>query len=267
MQFLLISILVCLLLIAHLSNAVMPLNNAEYRRKSKDARLLAHRRLIEKQCELYPGPDIWFLTTNKKGLIVKATQNCVGHIYHEEYTGMIDIDIYIKHLGKKYSGGVVNGLPSGEGKLSDESYTEVGIFTNGILNGYGEKYHKASGKLIYKGDFVMGIYHGQGIYYRSSVLSNTFSYQGSFENGALNGNGEIFINNELLYKGNFVRDVYHGQGTYFYPNGDKYEGSFRNGLRDGPGAMYYKDGTVVTGTWDRSFYSSGDYKGWYGYMV
>lgn len=215
MQFLLISILLCFLLITHLSDGHRMGKGGGRRRsrRRRAARRLAARLFIEEECKLHPKPDQWSLTTSQKGLIVNATQTCVGYITHVPYSG--NTTIYIKHSKTTYSGGIVNGLYSGEGNFTYNGYSDVGTFIN----------------------------------------------------GAFTGKGERFIYGKLLYKGDFVKGFYHGEGTYFYPNEDRHEGSFKYGLRDGHGAMYYKDGTVVTGTWDKSFYYSGDYKGWYWYMV
>jgi hypothetical protein len=214
MQFLLISILLCFLLVAHLSDARFPMGGSRRRnRRRRAARRLAARLRKEEQCKLHPEPDRFFLTFNEKGLIVNATQTCVGDITHVFYTG--HADVYDKHRQTIYSGGVVNGLYSGEGNLTYGSYSDVGTFAG----------------------------------------------------GALNGKGERFIYNHLLYKGDFVKGVYHGEGRYFYLNGDRHEGSFKNGLRHGHGTMHYKNGKTVTGTWDKSFYSKGNYMGWYWYLV
>jgi hypothetical protein len=182
-------------------------------RRRRAVRRLVARLAKEEQCKLHPEPNRFFLTFNEKGLIVNATQTCVGDITHVLYTG--HADVYNKHHQTSYSGGVVNGLYSGEGNSTYSSYSDVGTFTE----------------------------------------------------GALNGTGERFVNGKLLYKGDFVKGVYHGEGTYVYLNGDRYEGSFKDGLRHGRGTRYFNDGTTVTGTWDRSFYSRGDYKGWYSYLI
>ena len=213
MQFFLISILLCFLLIAHLSDARFPMGGARRRRRRAACRRATARLLKETECKLRPKPDQWSLTTNQHGWIVNATQNCVGDITHELYSG--NTTIYNKHSLTTYSGGVVNGLYSGEGKATYVGYSDVGVFAKGTLN----------------------------------------------------GNGERFIYDKLLYKGDFVNGVFHGKGTYMYLNGDMYDGEFKDGLRHGPGTMYYKDGTTVIGTWSKSFYSSGNYTGWYWYLV
>eukprot|EP00351_Strombidinopsis_sp_SopsisLIS2011_P003104 CAMPEP_0116871248 /NCGR_PEP_ID=MMETSP0463-20121206/1504_1 /TAXON_ID=181622 /ORGANISM="Strombidinopsis sp, Strain SopsisLIS2011" /LENGTH=61 /DNA_ID=CAMNT_0004509291 /DNA_START=827 /DNA_END=1012 /DNA_ORIENTATION=- len=53
-------------------------------------------------------------------------------------------------------------------------------------------------KYIYKGDMLANVFHGQG----NLTKSSGDSYQGEFENGKFNGEGEyLWVNKRLKYKG------------------------------------------------------------------
>jgi hypothetical protein len=72
----------------------------------------------------------------------------------------------------------------------------------------------------YVGDFVDGLYEGEGAY--------TYS----------DGEG---------YVGTFLNGKFDGQGTYSYVNGDKYVGEFKLGEKSGRGVYTRADGSVERG--------------------
>ena len=85
---------------------------------------------------------------------------------------------------------------------------------NGKSHGKGKIYNK-NGNIIYDGDFVNGLFEGDG----------KFIYE----------NGEYYI-------GQWLNGKKHGKGKYIWENGNYYIGQFLNGKRHGKGKIYYKNG-------------------------
>ena len=80
----------------------------------------------------------------------------------------------VNFAGGLYVGGLKNGKPEGQGKLTTSNGEYIGQFTEGYLTGMGvEEYTDGS---RYQGQFVKGVREGEGLI----TLKNGESYQGSF---------------------------------------------------------------------------------------
>lgn len=108
-----------------------------------------------------------------------------------------------------YSGKAIGGVPEGEGSyiVKDEkgetllSYT--GVFSGGKISGKGE------------------------LSFENTVMS------GSFENGLLNGNGALKLDEVLRYSGGFVNGKKSGEGKLYTQTRELiYEGSFSEDMID-----------------------------------
>ena len=110
-------------------------------------------------------------------------------------------------------------------------------------NGTGTQYDE-TGKIMYTGAFVDGIYEGKGILYNES---GSVKYEGNFSNGKFNGNGKLYYaNGTLQYDGNFVDNTFDGNGKLYKEDGTMlYEGTFSNNNYHGNGKLYAENGRLL----------------------
>lgn len=122
----------------------------------------------------------------------------------------------------------------------------------------------------YKGEWLAGQMHGQGIY----IMADGEVYEGEFINGRRDGKGKVKMSDGAEYEGLWKDNKYHGEGKYISPKGNIYEGVWRYGqLREGRltneswvyegeidamspsgvGRTVYNDGTVYSGHWYRGY--------------
>jgi hypothetical protein len=82
----------------------------------------------------------------------------------------------------------------------------------------------------YKGEWLAGQMHGQGIY----IMADGEVYEGEFINGRRDGKGKVKMSDGAEYEGLWKDSKYHGEGKYISPKGNIYEGVWRYGqLREG----------------------------------
>lgn len=149
-----------------------------------------------------------------------------------------------------------------------------GNFENGKLNGYGTWYFANGEK--YVGMFYQNYCHGRGIHYKNdgSKIIGVWE-RGSYIGTLLNKNGEegcikgdcdmgsgvyIFKDGKAKYEGSFENGAPNGEGICHYSEGNWYEGSWVNGKFNGVGAMYMLDGNVVSGIWQEGVYQGANYQ-------
>jgi eukaryotic-like serine/threonine-protein kinase len=99
-----------------------------------------------------------------------------------------------------YEGDLVNGKPSGKGKVAAKTYYCMGDFLNGELNGRG-----------------------------FCKYTNGDRYEGEFRNDKFNGKGMIKYANGDRYEGEFRDDNLDGKGIFIRKNGDREEGIWKRG--------------------------------------
>jgi serine/threonine protein kinase len=100
----------------------------------------------------------------------------------------------------EYEGDLVNGKPSGKGKVAAKTYYCVGDFFKGELNGRG-----------------------------FCNYANGDRYEGEFRNDKFNGKGIIKYASGDRYEGEFRNDNLNGKGILIHKNGDRTEGIWKDG--------------------------------------
>lgn len=107
-----------------------------------------------------------------------------------------------------------------------------------LMNGFAWKESRSG----YHGEFKNDtIFQGHGIYF----FDDGGYYKGNWENGMMNGQGELLIADTEKYVGEFLDGEYHGNGTLFYKDGGKYVGEWKEGLRNGQAKIYYPPGSEI----------------------
>eukprot|EP00026_Physarum_polycephalum_P008738 Phypoly_transcript_08838.p1 GENE.Phypoly_transcript_08838~~Phypoly_transcript_08838.p1 ORF type:complete len:390 (+),score=67.32 Phypoly_transcript_08838:282-1451(+) len=97
--------------------------------------------------------------------------------------------------------------------------------------GKGTLIHKASGSLVYKGDFDYGFRHGVGI---APIYAPDGTYQG-------------------LYRGEWKFSMRHGMGEMTYPDGAKFQGEWDHDRKNGAGIDFMASGGRYFGFWRQDF--------------
>lgn len=156
-----------------------------------------------------------------------------------------------------YEGGVVDGLMSGQGKLSwSNGVVYTGEFKNGLLNGYG-KFTYPSG-IVHEGQFVNGLAEGEG----KIIFENGAIYEGQFKADREDGRGRFIYSNGDIYEGDFRAGSMEGKGKWIIPGSHTYVGDVKaGGIMHGQGQINYENGNEYTGNFDNGLFSGqGIYK-------
>nr|MBA2728002.1 hypothetical protein [Parachlamydiaceae bacterium] len=149
----------------------------------------------------------------------------------------------------KYQNGIVyigkfeDARPNGPGKLIQNGSIYEGQFINGLIYGPGTQTDQ-TGKLIYKGDYIFGARHGQGLRF----FDNGDVYTGQFQAHEMTGQGKITFQNGFYCIGTFLNGKLHGNGTDHAPNGKIiYDGEHKLGKCHGQGKYYLDNGDIIKG--------------------
>lgn len=135
----------------------------------------------------------------------------------------------------------------------------------GVLNGRGKRFCGKEGDSIAEGEFDEGLLNGQG----QVTSSQGDLYIGVFEKGdlkvgeiiLLNGKIEKQINRrsiieysgKMTFQGSFKNNELHGQGNIKFSNGDVWHGEFREGELEGKGWIIFRNGHWYTEKWEGEF--------------
>jgi len=177
-------------------------------------------------------------------------------------------------IADEYTGGFLDGLPSGEGVCQYASGARYeGQWERGLRHGHGElrdergsvykggfkdgecagigAWHYADGS-TYTGPMYRGLREGQGVY-RSAIGD---VYEGEWKADERSGYG-VDVSGEglVVYKGHWLDDKRHGQGVLTIRESHKssrtetYDGMWRLDARHGPGKFTWPNGDVYEGNW------------------
>lgn len=81
--------------------------------------------------------------------------------------------------------------------------------------------------------------------------SGTWSYEGSWAKGRMNGDGVLTYSDGRVYTGSWNNGVREGQGSLQHPDGWTFTGEWGNGLINGFGTLSYTDGWTYEGEWKK----------------
>lgn len=126
-----------------------------------------------------------------------------------------------------------------------------GRLEDGVIQGKGESYDE-NGLLIYSGDYIDGVYSGEGKFYDAGSLV----YEGMFAQGLYDGKGRLYEAGNLIYEGMFAQGLYDGEGILYEAAGALlYEGGFSAGLRSGEGTAYQDGKRLYKGGFSDDLYN------------
>ena len=115
--------------------------------------------------------------------------------------------------GSKYIGNFKQGRRSGYGVLHGEDTTYKGNWEEDAYNGEGQLLMK--NKFLYKGEFNNGMMQGKGeiTLYHPNSKSPKEVYSGDFKNNERCGHGKVELaEGSGCYEGEWVGDLKHGEG-------------------------------------------------------
>ena len=164
---------------------------------------------------------------------------------------------------------------TGIGVEQTNSFIYAGNYERGVFDGHGALL--AAGGISYRGDFMNGVFHGQGIFVDQL---NRIGYEGNWARGRFDGYGELRDFDNSKYYGDWVGGVFHGRGIYASGHGScptlgqaslksiepdliisgcKYEGDWAHNLPNGrgqltlymtkPGSDLVEDNLIFSGNW------------------
>lgn len=109
--------------------------------------------------------------------------------------------------------------------------------------------HLNGKKIIYKGEFLANVFHGQG----KLQMHNGDFYEGAFENGKFSGEGFYKWSHapRLHFKGEFKNGKLHGNGFLQNMHGT-FEGEFKRGFLDGKVIANFRFGDKYIGEFSES---------------
>ena len=105
------------------------------------------------------------------------------------------------------------------------------------------------------------------------IFKNKNEYNGNFENGEINGKGEMKFNDGTYYNGDFIHGKFEGNGylkninlnweyngnfkygfingygKFIFTNNDFYEGNYLYNIKNREGNYVFKNGNSFNGTW------------------
>lgn len=112
----------------------------------------------------------------------------------------------------------------------------------------------------YSGDInENGLPHGYGVFSVESSTWKTWTYDGEWVDGHLEGVGTTVWANGQSYSGEYIQDEETGNGTLILDSGEKYEGTFDSLSIIGNGSLIYTDGTVFSGNFTDNDNAIGTY--------
>eukprot|EP01053_Blabericola_migrator_P012001 Blabericola_migrator_1__12000@NODE_736_length_6689_cov_224_169888_g529_i0_p1_GENE_NODE_736_length_6689_cov_224_169888_g529_i0NODE_736_length_6689_cov_224_169888_g529_i0_p1_ORF_typecomplete_len1379_score254_35MORN/PF02493_20/6_6e03MORN/PF02493_20/43MORN/PF02493_20/33MORN/PF02493_20/1_5e02MORN/PF02493_20/0_095MORN/PF02493_20/0_0017MORN/PF02493_20/2_2e02MORN/PF02493_20/0_00074MORN/PF02493_20/0_14MORN/PF02493_20/7_9e03MORN/PF02493_20/59MORN/PF02493_20/9_7e05MORN/PF02493_20/0_00036MORN/PF02493_20/0_0 len=168
----------------------------------------------------------------------------------------------VKSPFREYRGGLNNGMPEGEGKLTwADGAVYQGEFKSGQRHGIGFM-EDQEGRLVLKGqwdrDTPTGRVDNYHLYNRKRP-NDTKLYSGSLAKGEREGYGELFhsIAGGLIYEGLWHNNMPHGRGVMVTKDG-VYDGEFYQGQRHGKGRFTWNEKPTASG---QKRYYEGDWRG------
>ncbi|MGJ4746137.1 hypothetical protein ACQV5M_07245 [Leptospira sp. SA-E8] len=84
----------------------------------------------------------------------------------------------------------------------------------------------------------------------TKIMSGSYRYDGSFQNGLAHGKGKLVLGGVESYEGDWDRGNKEGKGIYKYADGTVYEGEWKLNKRNGLGKLTDSEGNLIfEGQW------------------
>jgi len=170
-------------------------------------------------------------------------------IYNPENENNNDMDVYV--------GRWENDLMHGKGIYTWSKSNTVhdkyeGGFSGGLKSGHGKETWKCG--QTYEGSFVGGLKHGFGILdFSGDKKSKFLKYIGTFKDDELSGFGTLTWKNGDVYRGHFENGSMNGSGQmYWHDSHDLEEANESNGLM-GSNGLNGLNGLTYQGEWKDGF--------------
>lgn len=105
----------------------------------------------------------------------------------------------------------------------------------------------ANETVTWSGSCLSGFANGRGTAQWMADGKPTFTYEGSFRSGVLQGRGRMTTADGDRYDGGYRDGRRDGRGIYIAAIGERYDGDFKNNMRDGRGVVTRADGIRLVG--------------------
>jgi len=143
-----------------------------------------------------------------------------------------------------YEGTFDGGLFHGEGTMR---WNDGTVYTGGWVNGVRSGKGRMLADDTYEGEWENDQYHGQG-----KLTNDSYSFEGEFVKGKPTAGKMVWQATGDEYEGDYDKDLKpHGKGVMMFGDGgEKYVGSFKHGKMHGHGTFFYDDGQVFEGEFE-----------------
>jgi hypothetical protein len=175
----------------------------------------------------------------------------------------------------EYSGETMFGKRHGKGKFTCKQYAYTGQWVHNQRCGEGQVYF--ADNTSYRGEWSADACHGKGTLhnadgttlageFRNGRIHNgtgklivqssqekqwRYTFEGTWVDGKMQGQGTKTLDNYYVYVGSFKDGAMHGMGFLREITGEEWRGEFRrNEVYRGEGSLVRPDGTVLHGKWE-----------------
>ena len=128
-----------------------------------------------------------------------------------------------------------NNIPNGKGSFV---YLDSSFYTGQVVNGL----RSGNGKIVggdgttYEGQWLDDVPNGSGTMHGSDGSA----YTGDFAKGMREGKGKYVDNSGNIYEGSFKDNLFNGEGVLVFANGDKYKNIEKTVLKEAtPNDAFY----------------------------
>lgn len=97
----------------------------------------------------------------------------------------------------------------------------------------------------YTGEAVEGLPHGKGIFTSDNANETSWTYDGQWKKGHMEGMGETTWEDGFVQQGNYANDLLNGEGKEYLNDNLMYEGNYADNKYDGQGTLYNYYGDVI----------------------
>ena len=107
---------------------------------------------------------------------------------------------------------------------------------------------------VYSGEILDGLPHGTGTFVTQNEDGLSWTYEGAWENGHMNGEGITVWDDGYKQTGTYANDSLNGQGAEYQDDILLYEGNYLNGIYQGQGKLLNCVGkTIYEGDFSKGY--------------
>ena len=184
--------------------------------------------------------------------IVLLLVSCDETKWHKTQNGSLIYGVFDDNSTLVWEGNVWSGLVEGDGVLTEYDKSGKKIKSNkikvskGLMSDYLQISTACTEEGMYIGEIDDDLPDGFGVLYSNDGVSI-----GTFEDGKMQGNVQVYNNGQLVYEGGMKKGERNGAGKEYSKGVLVYEGYYKKGLKSGVGKLYKNGVLVYDGEWKK----------------